>query len=554
MKKFIALLTTFLLGASALTGCGSKDTAAETAPAEETAAEETAEGTEDSIYRTLDEIKESGKITIGVFSDKNPFGYVDENGDYQGYDVYFAERLAQDLGVEVEYVSTEAASRVEYLTTGKVDVILANFTVTDERAEQVDFALPYMKVALGVVSPDDALITSAEELSGKKLIVAKGTTAETFFSENYPDVELVKFDQYTEAYNALLDGRGDAFSTDNTEVLAWALQNDGFSVGIESLGSLDTIAPAVSKGNTTLLEWINDEIVALADEQFFHEDYKATLEPVYGSEVDIDSLVVEGGVVEGADAGEAAEPAEEKGTITVAASATPHAEILEQAQPILEAEGWDLEVTVFDDYVQPNLVVESGDFDANYFQHIPYLENFNEEQGTHLVNVGGIHYEPFGIYPGTKSSLDELAEGDVIAVPNDTTNEARALLLLEANGVITLKDGAGLTATINDIAENPKNVEILELEAAQVSRVKDEVAFVVLNGNYALEAGFSVAKDSIAYEKSDSEAARTYVNIIAVKEGNEDNEGVKALVDVLTSDEIKDYINENYDGAVIPFE
>ena len=244
----------------------------------------------------------------------------------------------------------------------------------------------------------------------------------------------------------------------------------------------------------------------------------------------------------------------EKGTITVAASATPHAEILEEAKPILEKEGWDLEVTVFDDYVQPNLVVESGDFDANYFQHIPYLDNFNEEQGTHLVNAGGIHYEPFGIYPGTKKTLDDLEDGDTIAVPNDTTNEARALLLLQDNGVITLKDGAGLEATVKDIEENPKNIQIEELEAAQVSRVKDEVAFVVLNGNYALQAGYSVSKDSIAHETSDSEAAKTYVNIIAVKEGNEDNEAVKALVDVLKSDEIKDYINETYDGAVVPFE
>ena len=244
----------------------------------------------------------------------------------------------------------------------------------------------------------------------------------------------------------------------------------------------------------------------------------------------------------------------EKGTIKVAASATPHAEILEEAKPILEKEGWDLEVTVFDDYVQPNLVVESGDFDANYFQHIPYLDNFNEEQGTHLVNAGGIHYEPFGIYPGTKKTLDDLEDGDTIAVPNDTTNEARALLLLQDNGVITLKDGAGLEATVKDIAENTKNIQIEELEAAQVSRVKDEVAFVVLNGNYALQAGYSVSKDSIAHETSDSEAAKTYVNIIAVKEGNEDNEAVKALVDVLKSDEIKDYINETYDGAVVPFE
>ena len=249
-----------------------------------------------------------------------------------------------------------------------------------------------------------------------------------------------------------------------------------------------------------------------------------------------------------------AEDTDSKGTIKVAASETPHAEILEQAKPLLEKEGWDLEVTVFNDYVQPNLVVESGEFDANYFQHIPYLEEFNEEQKTHLVNAGGIHYEPFGIYPGTKNSLDDLEKGDVIAVPNDTTNEARALLLLQDNGVITLKDGVGLEATVNDIVDNPKGVEIRELEAAQVSRVTEEVAFVVLNGNYALEAGYSVAKDAVAYEKNDSEAAQTYVNVIAVKEGNEDNEGIKALVKVLKSDEIKKYINDNYDGAVIPIE
>jgi len=241
-------------------------------------------------------------------------------------------------------------------------------------------------------------------------------------------------------------------------------------------------------------------------------------------------------------------------TITVAASATPHAEILEEAKPLLEKEGYDLEVTVFDDYVRPNEVVESGEFDANYFQHIPYLEQFNEEKGTHLVNAGGIHYEPFGIYPGTKDSLDDLADGDSIAVPNDTTNEARALLLLQDNGIITLKDGAGLNATVKDIEENPHNVEIVELEAAQVARVTGETAYVVLNGNYALEAGFSVAKDALAYEQADSEAAKTYVNIIAVKEGNENSDKIKALVDVLKSDDIKDFINENYDGAVIPYD
>ena len=250
----------------------------------------------------------------------------------------------------------------------------------------------------------------------------------------------------------------------------------------------------------------------------------------------------------------ASDTVEQKGTITVAASPTPHAEILAQAAPILAAEGWTLEVKEFQDYVQPNNVVESGEFDANYFQHIPYLENFNEEQGTHLVNAGGIHYEPFGIYPGTKSSLDDIAEGDTIAVPNDTTNEARALLLLQDNGILKLKDGAGLTATVLDIEENPYNVEILELEAAQVPRVKDEVAYVVLNGNYALDAGFSVAKDSLAYEKSDSDAAKTYVNVIAVKEGNENSEKILALVGVLKSDAIRQYINDTYDGAVVPFD
>ena len=241
------------------------------------------------------------------------------------------------------------------------------------------------------------------------------------------------------------------------------------------------------------------------------------------------------------------------GTITVAASATPHAEILEQVKPILADQGYTLEVTVFNDYVQPNQVVESGEFDANYFQHIPYLDSFNEEQGTHLVNAGGIHYEPFGIYPGTQSDLSEIAEGDVIAVPNDTTNEARALLLLQDNGILTLKAGVGLEATVRDIEDNPYNVEIQELEAAQVPRVKEEVAFMVLNGNYAMEAGFSVAKDAVAYEQSDSEAAQTYVNVIAVKEGNENSERIKALVAALKSDTIKEYINNTYDGGVIPF-
>ena len=249
-------------------------------------------------FRTLDEIRESGKITIGLFHDKKPFGYVDEYGEYQGYDVYLARRLAQDLGVELEIVAVDAPNRIEFLQSFKTDVILANFTYTAERAEQVDFALPYMKVALGVVSPDGALITDVEQLKGKKLIVSKGTTAETFFEQNYPEVELVRYDSYTDAYLGLLDGRGDGLSTDNTEVLAWAIENPGFTVGIESLGSLDTINPAVSKGNETLKNWIDEELVALGAENFFHADYEATLRATYGENADADALVVEGGKIE----------------------------------------------------------------------------------------------------------------------------------------------------------------------------------------------------------------------------------------------------------------
>ena len=245
--------------------------------------------------RTVAEIKKSGTVRIAVFSDKKPFGYVDENGVYQGYDVYFAERIAKDLGVKVAYVPVEPAARVEVLETNKVDIVLANFTKTPERAEKVDFALPYMKVALGVVSPDDDLITAAEQLNGRTLIVAKGTTAETYFTESYPEISLLKFDLYADTYKALLDGRGDAFSTDNTEVLAWAIENPGFTVGIDSLGNLDTINPAVKKGNSDLLEWLNEEIRTLGKESFFHADYEATLREVYGPNSDADSLVVEGG-------------------------------------------------------------------------------------------------------------------------------------------------------------------------------------------------------------------------------------------------------------------
>lgn len=289
VKRFLAIVS--LLVVVLLVGCSTSKSSSSTSSSSSSSGN-TAKA------RTLDEIKESGIIKIGVFSDKKPFGYVDDKGDYQGYDVYFADRLAKDLGVDVEYVAVDPASRVEYLTSAKVDIILANFTVTDERAEQVDFALPYMKVALGVVSPSSQLISSVDDLEGKTLIVGKGTTAETYFEKNYPKVNLLKYDQYSEAYQALLDGRGDALSTDNTEVLAWALENKGYEVGITSLGDTDTIAPAVQKGNTELLDWINDEIKTLGEENFFHKDYEETLEPVYGDAANPDDLVVEGGNVD----------------------------------------------------------------------------------------------------------------------------------------------------------------------------------------------------------------------------------------------------------------
>lgn len=299
------------LSISALTGCtentgavseanasaaaGTAEVSTESAPG----AAETTENTEsgNKVYRTLEEIQASGTINIGVFSDKNPFGYVDENGEYQGYDVYFAERIGQDLGVEINYVSTEAASRVEYLETGKVDIVLANFTVTEERAEKVDFALPYMNVALGVVSHEDNVIENLDQITADdQVIVISGTTAETYLEKNYPDITLQKFDTYATAKTSFENGTGIAWANDNTEVIAYAIENEGYVVGIPSLGSQDTIAPAVSKGNESLLNWLNDEIKTLGDENFFHADYEATLLDTYGADYE-DTLVVEGGVV-----------------------------------------------------------------------------------------------------------------------------------------------------------------------------------------------------------------------------------------------------------------
>ena len=284
LLKKLASLTLVLGLVFGLTACGSNS--------------KNASGTGGASYRTVDEIKKSGTINIGVFSDKNPFGYVDENGEYQGYDVYFANRIGKELGVKVNFISTEAANRIEYLQTGKVDIILANFTVTDERAKEVDFALPYMNVSLGVVSPDSNVVTSLDNWDkNNKMIVISGTTAETYLIENYPDIQLQKYDSYANAKNALENGNGAAWANDNTEVIAFASQNKGYTVGIPELGSKDTIAPAVTKGNSTLLDWINSDIEALGKEQFFHAAYEATLVDTYGTDYE-ESLVIEGGKVE----------------------------------------------------------------------------------------------------------------------------------------------------------------------------------------------------------------------------------------------------------------
>ena len=289
LVKILSVVSASVLMLTSFAGCGDSSSANDR--------NGNGGGGSNAVYRTLDEIKESGKIKIRVFSDKNPFGYVDENGKYQGYDVYFAERIVKDLGVEVEYVSTEAASRVEYLETGKVDIVLANFTVTDERAEKVDFAKPYMNVALGVVSPDSRVIKSLDDLkSDDEVIVITGTTAETYLTKNNPDIKLQKYDTYANAKTALENGRAAAWANDNTEVIAYALQNKGYTVGIPELGSKDTIAPAVSKGNETLLKWLNDEIETLGKENFFHADYEATLKDTYGLDYE-EKLVVEGGKV-----------------------------------------------------------------------------------------------------------------------------------------------------------------------------------------------------------------------------------------------------------------
>ena len=269
------------------------------------------------------------------------------------------------------------------------------------------------------------------------------------------------------------------------------------------------------------------------------------------------SLAACGGSDEGAaddTAGEEGVTAEEGGetaetvTLTVAASPTPHAVILEACMPLMEEKGYELVVNQYDDYVVPNTAVEDGDEDANYFQHIPYLDEFNETRGTHLVNVAGVHIEPMAIYAGKTASLEELPDGAVIGVPNDATNEGRALLLLEAQGLITLDDSSNLTATPINIVDNPKNLQFEEIEAKTLPSSLPDLDLAVINSNYALGAGLNPTTDALAIESADS----PYVNVLVVKEGNEDNAAVQALVEVLHSDTIRDFINEEFDGAVVP--
>lgn len=531
IKTIFILLLTSVLGFS-LAACGSSNSSSGSSV----------------VYRTLDEIKESGTINIGVFSDKNPFGYVDESGEYQGYDVYFARRIGQDLGVDINFVSTEAANRVEYLETGKVDIILANFTVTDERAEKVDFALPYMNVALGVVSPNSRVITDLSQLSADdEVIVISGTTAEDYLIKNNPEIKLQKYDTYANAKNALENGNAVAWANDNTEVIAYALQNPGYTVGIPSLGSQDTIAPAVSKGNETLLNWINDEIKSLASENFFHKDYEETLVDTYGLEYE-ESLVVEGGVTSADEKG-----SDETVTLTVGASSTPHAELLELVKPVLAKQGINLDVVIYDDYVLPNTALQDGTLDANYFQHTPYLNSFNKSNGTNLVSAGKIHYEPFGIYSYSVKDLKKLASGATIIVPDDDSNQTRALLLLEQEGLIELPKSASVESgvTILDITDDNG----YKIQAAQADTVpsllknSDSGSIAVINYNYALGAGLKTT-DALAIEDASGDAAQTYANIIAVRKGHENDTSIQALVKALQNGVVDQYNKKTGAGIV----
>ena len=501
-----------------------------------------------AVFRTLDEIKESKKINIGVFSDKNPFGYVDEYGEYQGYDVYFARRIGDDLGVDVNFVSTEAANRVEYLETGKVDIILANFTVTAERAEKVDFALPYMNVALGVVSPNSRVIEDLSQIDpSDEVIVISGTTAEDYLIKNNPEIKLQKYDTYANAKNAFENGNGIAWANDNTEVIAYALQNPGYTVGIPSLGSQDTIAPAVSKGNKTLLDWIDNEIKSLATENFFHKDYEETLVDTYGLDYE-ESLVVEGGVPStGGDT-------KTNATLTIGASSTPHGELLELAKPSLAKKGIELEIVIYDDYVLPNTALQDGTLDANYFQHTPYLNSFNESNGTDLVSAGLIHYEPFGIYSFSVDDLKDLAAGATIIVPDDDSNQTRALLLLAQEGLVELPEDSSVETGVmllDIVNDNGYKIQAAQADAIpSLLKNSDEGTIAVINYNYALGAGLKTT-DALAIEDASGDAAKTYANIIAVRKGEENDPSIQALVEALQDGVVEQY-NQQTGAGIVP--
>jgi len=438
-KKSGAVILGLILAVLAFTGCG---------------ASQNTTSNKSVTYRTLDEIKKSGTINIGVFSDKSPFGYVDENGEYQGYDVYFANRIGKDLGVKINYVSTEAANRIEYLQTGKVDIILANFTVTEERSREVDFTLPYMNVALGVVSPDNAVIASLNEIGpGDEVIVVSGTTAETYLEKNYPNIKLQKYDTYTEAKTAFENGNGVAWANDNTEVIAFAIENPGYTVGIPSLGSADTIAAAVAKGNKSLLDWLNNKIISLGKENFFHAAYEATLLDTYGKEYE-DILVVEGG--------------------GVAASAAP---------------------------------VAAKNHSAN------------------AVKIG---------------------------VPDDSTNQARAIKLLEAAGLITVDPAAGYNPEIADITGYIYDVELVPTTANTLPATLDDFGASIINGTYAIPIGIVPSRDALIIEQQDESGENPYVNVIVARTADAGNEIYRKIVAAYQTQTVAEYILTKYNEAYFP--
>lgn len=448
MKNFWKKTGNAILGLTltilALTGCG---------VSQNTASNKPSTSRNGVVYRTVDEIKESGTIHIGVFSDKSPFGYVDENGKYQGYDVYFGNRIGKDLGVNINYVSTEAANRIEYLQTGKVDIILANFTVTEERAQEVDFTLPYMNVALGVVSPDNAVVTGLDEIGPEdEVIVISGTTAETYLEKNNPDIKLQKYDTYTEAKTAFENGNGAAWANDNTEVIAFAIENPGYTVGIPSLGSADTIAPAVTKGNKSLLDWLNNEIVSLGKENFFHAAYEATLLDTYGKDYE-DTLVVEGGVTASA------------------------------------------------------------------------------------INV---------------AVRNHSANAIKIGVPDDGTNQARAIKLLETAGLITVDPAAGYTPEIADITGYIYDVEVVPTTANTLPSTLDDFGASTINGTYAIPVGLIPSRDALIIEQQDESGENPYVNIIVARTADAGNEIYQKIVAAYQTQTVAEYILTKYNEAYFP--